>query len=166
MYLMSGIGICGDAAAESGCLLWRGLRRWLGRSALAKRTSADQRNCQEQASDFVHELASQSASMLIIRKYVGPAAAIYAGAIVFQILQKFGPATADAASLKKVDVREKQAAKIHQASKGSAHHHTSVAGGLMALFCRCLEAIYASCGCRDANVSAVCESKVNVKVFS
>src|SRR4051794_35543784 len=106
---------------------WCWIRRRLGRSALAKRTNTNQANWQDQASDFVHELAFQSASNVDYQKIMlDPAAAIMPARFLFQSPTKVW-LPVDAA-LSKICVREKGAAKIHQASRGAAHNHSSMDG--------------------------------------
>jgi hypothetical protein len=53
--------------------------------------NTDQGNCQEQAGDFVHELASQGASIVAIRDKLGPAAAIRPARIDLNLTKVWAP---------------------------------------------------------------------------
>jgi hypothetical protein len=66
----------------------------------------------------VHELASQGASMLIIRRYIWTGSGSLCRAIAFKPTNDLAPKPLTHDFSKKRIVREKQAAKIHQASKG------------------------------------------------
>ena len=102
--------------------------------------------------------------MLIIRKYIGPAAAIMPARLVFKIPQKVWLPADAALCIQKNIVRERDAAKIHRASRGAAHNHISMHGVLPAIERR----FYSSklvflAGL--SNVGAARESKVHVIVF-
>jgi hypothetical protein len=87
----------------------------------------------------MHELASQGASMLIIRKYIGPAAAIMPARLGSKSHKRSGSPLTQLSP--KICVREKGAAKIHRA-RGAAHNHTSAEG----VFYACLKMFLALSG--------------------
>ena len=69
--------------------------------------------------------------MLIIRKYIGPAAAIMPARLVSKSHKRSGSPLTQLSP--KICVREKGAAKIHRASRGAAHNHTSMDGVFCAI---------------------------------
>jgi hypothetical protein len=64
--------------------------------------------------------------MLIIRRYIGSAAAIMPARLVSKSHKRSGSPLTQLSP--KIYVREKDAAKIHRASRGAAHNHTSMDG--------------------------------------